>query len=246
MLSWIKKIFPEGSVPFKLLRKLYKPWIPPSIDVGNFLEQFSIGHPAANFIQIGSNDGKTGDPIYKLIKDSEWKGILVEPVPYLFEKLVKNYSFAADRLHFENVAIGKTEGNIDFYYIRQSDDVGLPEWYNQLGSFDLSIIMKHIKEIPGLEQMIVTASLPTMNLDSLLKKYDYNTLDLLHIDTEGYDFEIIKMIDFGSIRPCIILFEHKHLTTKEYKQCLRLLKNNGYAVYLGKGDTIAKHKSLEI
>ena len=57
------------------------------------------------FIQIGSNDGKTGDPLYPLVnKYSKYRGLFVEPVPYLFERLVDNYSFRKNLL-FENAAI---------------------------------------------------------------------------------------------------------------------------------------------
>src|SRR5450755_3498299 len=31
------------------------------------------------FIQIGSNDGRKNDPLYKYIRKNAWKGILVEP-----------------------------------------------------------------------------------------------------------------------------------------------------------------------
>ena len=35
------------------------------------------------FIQIGSNDGRFGDPIRKNIKKYNWSGILIEPIKYI-------------------------------------------------------------------------------------------------------------------------------------------------------------------
>ena len=53
--------------------------------------------PEVRFVQIGSNDGKTGDPIYELVsKNQHWKGVLVEPVDFLHRKLKANYSNRRD------------------------------------------------------------------------------------------------------------------------------------------------------
>src|SRR5688500_19325979 len=68
------------------------------------------------FVQIGSNDGKTGDPLYEYIKECKWKGILVEPVPYLFEKLKQTYR-GFEGLLFENSAIDTKDGYRTFYRI---------------------------------------------------------------------------------------------------------------------------------
>src|SRR5438128_2009992 len=87
------------------------------------------------FIQVGSNNGKTGDPIYKYIKRGGWHGILIEPVPYLFEELKSNYK-DVQGLFFENNAIGLAEGESTFYRLKKNDSFDLPEWYDQLGSFN--------------------------------------------------------------------------------------------------------------
>lgn len=74
---------------------------------------------AVTFLQIGSNDGLTRDPIYQLIsRNNGWCGLFVEPVPYLFERLKKNYSSVNNpsRLQFFNGAIN--EGvNQNFYFV---------------------------------------------------------------------------------------------------------------------------------
>ncbi|MEP7244975.1 MAG: FkbM family methyltransferase, partial [Gammaproteobacteria bacterium] len=49
------------------------------------------------------------------------------------------------------------------------------------------------------------------SLDELLKTHGFTHLDLLQIDTEGYDAEIIEGIDFNATRPRIVRFEHGRL-----------------------------------
>ena len=44
------------------------------------------------FIQVGSSDGITNDPIHDYIVKYKWKGILVEPVEYLFNRLLRTYA----------------------------------------------------------------------------------------------------------------------------------------------------------
>ena len=64
----------------------------------------------------------------------------------------------------------------------------------------------------------------------LLKKYKIDRINILQIDTEGYDYDIIFSINFKQIRPDIIIFEYLHLT---YYQCfalINLLEENDYKV----------------
>jgi hypothetical protein len=53
-------------------------------------------------------------------------------------------------------------------------------------------------------------------------------VDLLAIDTEGYDAEIIRHIDFGAYRPRLLEYEHYHLPPDEREGCRNLLENLGY------------------
>ena len=51
--------------------------------------------PEFFFVQIGANDGRslggtpgvTDDPIFEYVHTYRWSGLLVEPIPYLFDRL---------------------------------------------------------------------------------------------------------------------------------------------------------------
>src|SRR5579862_2865434 len=48
--------------------------------------------PEPMFVKIGANDGITGDPCSDiLLAHTNWRGLLIEPVPYCFERLQKNF-----------------------------------------------------------------------------------------------------------------------------------------------------------
>jgi len=175
-------------------------------------------------VQIGSNDGLSGDPLHAfLVSRSTWKALLVEPVPFLFERLKSNY-LNNPRIQFENVAIGEQEGISPFYYLivgAKSDHPQLPSWADQLGSFDRNHIVRHLGEEVG--PRILTLEIPTICFQTLLERNRIFKIDLLHIDAEGFDWIILRQLDLNKYRPKVILFEHRHLTPETKKEALDVL-----------------------
>ena len=53
-------------------------------------------------------------------------------------------------------------------------------------------------------------------------------IDLLLVDTEGYDAEIIRRIDFSAWRPRLLVYEHYHLPPQERAECRGRLEDEGY------------------
>lgn len=167
-------------------------------------------------VQIGANDGVTGDPIRNLLLEHpDWTGVFVEPVPFLFEKLKRNYG-EDPRFRFENAAIADESGLMDFYYLPEEARQSMPElpvYYDQLGSFNKSHIAAHF---PGIaESMIVSTRVPAMTFSELLQAHRIQSVDLLVLDTEGQDWAILKQVNLEQVRPRKILMEHLHLRFEE-------------------------------
>jgi hypothetical protein len=58
------------------------------------------------------------------------------------------------------------------------------------------------------------------------------------IDTEGFDYEVLKQIPFGEMRPAFVLWEHKHLYANR-KPAEDLMRSRCYAVrVLDKENTV--------
>lgn len=92
-----------------------------------FLKKFSAVNKTCNFIQIGSNDGLANDPLREFVLSKRWKGILVEPVPYLFDRLIDNYK-GIDGLYFEK---GSSLCRARQYNLMDNSEeklAGLPLW----------------------------------------------------------------------------------------------------------------------
>lgn len=197
----------------------------------------------AYLIQIGSNDGKTGDPLYPLLqKNKKWKALFVEPVPYSFEKLKNNYP-DTQRFSFENVAINEGK-SMEFYWVNAAAKDALPDlpyWFDQLGSFDKQHILKHFDG--ALAPFIQTKMLEGINLETLFSRNEVQQISVLHIDTEGYDWKILSQLNLQQFQPMFILFEHHHLTEKERSAATQFLGKTYTAFTLGI-DTLAVHNKL--
>lgn len=193
------------------------------------------------FIQIGSNDSSQGDPLRQFVLTRPWTGIMVEPVKYVFDRLSENYRHRSN-LTLENIAISATNGPQDFFHLAQTDE-DLPSWYTQLGSFSRQTVMDHADSIPDIESRIISTQVTCMTFDALCQKHSIKQIDLIHIDTEGYDFEIIKLIDLDRYRPTLVIYEHKHLNDRSRANCRSHLESNGYDTIEDGRDTIALHKA---
>lgn len=226
-----------GALSVKAYQHLFK-----KHPVDFWISKYISSNPSI-IIQIGSNDGKTGDPIFSLINKREsWKAILVEPVPYLFERLKANYK-EDSRFIFENIAINEGQEQT-FYSVRQEardDFPDLPSWYDQLGSFIRENITKHLDG--KLEPYIEEIKLPGITLSNLFTKHSVNHIDLLHIDTEGYDWRILSQLSLNIYKPSIILYEYKHLSESEKEQSIKFLMND-YHIFKFGGDFLSIRKEI--
>jgi len=207
---------------------------PPSIWIESIFKEANI-----NVVQVGSNDGVSGDPLYKLIKKNVgWEALFIEPVPYLFENLKSNYPIQ-ERFKFENVAIN--DGSCQtFYSVCNSAKTEIPElpsWFDQLGSFKRENITNHLNGI--LEPYIEEINIQGVTLPFILTKNNIQNIDLLHIDVEGYDWLVLSQLDLKKYFPKIILYEHKHLILDEKNESLKYLKKYNYSVFQLGADYIA-------
>lgn len=179
------------------------------------------------FVNIGANDGLSGDPLGEFVFKHKWKGILVEPVPYVFERLKKTYKNMPNII-LENVAISDVSGKKDFWHLKKTQK--LNSGYDQLGSFDKKIILDNVKSLNLLDGEIIKSIVNSVTLSELLISHNISTVDVFSIDTEGYDYEIIKQIDFKKYKPRLILFEYAYLSESDKDGCFLLLKRNGYSI----------------
>jgi FkbM family methyltransferase len=191
---------------------------------------FADAYPDASFVEIGSNDGTQHDHLRPFILGREWRGIMVEPVPYVYQRLRENYGHVS-RVALANVAIAEREGELDFFHLAEAPPVeraSLPQWYDGIGSFSREAVLAHDSHIPDIAERVVTLRVRAVTFDMLLEAHGLERVDLVLIDTEGYDSEILHSIDLAAHRPRLVVYEHYHLARETRAATLAYMARHGY------------------
>ena len=186
------------------------------------------------FVQVGVHDGEMHDPLRAFILENDWRGILIEPQTDMLEKCRHNYQNKED-LDFINAAVHPTESVITLYKVENPKDYSHTGW----ASVNSDRFSYTIYENSFTEEQV--QAVPLMEV---IKDCGFKSVDLLQIDTEGFDAEVIKMFDFDSFHPALIQYEHCHLSTKEYENSINCLKGHDYICVPKKNDTFAIRKDL--
>jgi FkbM family methyltransferase len=193
------------------------------------LRAFAEVYPNAEFVEIGANDGEHHDHLRPFIRSRSWSGVMVEPVPYVFERLRRNYG-DLDGVVLENVAIADRDGELPFYHLAEvgEEKTGVPRWYDGLGSFNREVVLRNAKDIARIEAQLVETSVPALTFESLCRRHGLEGPDLLLMDTEGYDRVLLESIDFTPRKPRIVIYEHFHLRPDERDDCRGYMESCGY------------------
>ena len=207
------------------------------INIFNVLDL--LAKKQVRFTQIGANDGQLNDPIYPYIKQGKFKGILVEPLPPLFEKLKQTYK-GIDGLSFENVGITDSDGNMGFYFL--PPEYNEPDWLQQIGTFDKKAIELNLETLPQLVSKVQMTTVATISLNTLFNRNKVKELDLLIIDAEGFEYKILKQLQSVRVKPTFIVFEWGCMEKLEHDLLIKLLIDQGYELFQHGGDILALKK----
>jgi FkbM family methyltransferase len=208
------------------------------------------------FVNIGANDGVVADPTYPFIEKYGWRGIAVEPVPYVFEQLRRNYAHL-DGVILENAAVSNRQES--FWYVEQGS--GTVDYIAQgMGSLDRERLLETIKanrfvaslasptppfpkDLPPPEcvsdhegplisdhmEEFVTELRPTcLSFSELLDKHGVDRVDFVNIDVEGRDHEVFFSIDFDRFRPSVLCVELMGLPEGQPEEIRARLDELGY------------------
>ena len=203
------------------------------------------------FIQIGANDGLRNDPVREFVVRDHWQGVLVEPLPHVFELLVRNY--APNRfsgLQFVNAAVSHVDGESLAFWTFRKDVLANYDEETQLeylrkASFERSHVERFLTAAPFGVEALEEIRVPCVSVQGLVERYftppAYN---LLVIDAEGHEDTILSSIDFSRASPHAIFFESHHPGEKR-RGVTQRLKAADYTVHQLIGDTFAVRRDLE-
>jgi len=187
-----------------------------------------------SFIQVGANDGISFDFLYEFVISRKASGLVIEPVIDYFKELVINYDDYPGIIKI-NKAVHSFEKSKKIYKIKESRKQKYPDWVRGIASFDEN---HHKKTNISKEDMEVENVLADTLMNIITDSYSNKKIDYFQIDTEGYDLEILKMLDFGIIKPSIIKYEHVNLEEVDVTASIKFLNGKGYSLFNEGNDTL--------
>jgi len=191
-------------------------------------------------LQIGANDGLSYDPIHDLlVSDSDIKAYLVEPQKEAFIRLQHTYKdlIASKKVTTFNVAIHHESAEVKLYK-------------NIIGNDGHSSLLLRQNDSYTEFSEEVYEIVPAISLERLIATINQN-IDVLVMDTEGYDATIIESMQTLDCRPELIFFEKPNpnenndrlnkISTGVFvlKKCLKILEECGYESKVLTGNVIA-------
>lgn len=242
----IKEYLRNFPLVYGTLKRVYRLFRGPDLTLQQEIVRAIGNKTDVFFVQVGSNDGVQGDPIHDLVTSREsWRGIFIEPIDFLFSRLRQNYG-DSERFAFENVAISTKRETKKFYYLSEQAkrELDLPYWHDQLSSFDKNHITRALGD--EMSPYIIEVNIDCQPLRDVLDRNGVNKIDLLHIDTEGFDYQVLSQVDIDRYKPSVILFEHHLLSDEEFTKARKLLRRTGYRVHEFGNDTLAIRRSSRI
>tara|TARA_Y100000310_G_C20675993_1_gene813056 strand:+ start:1746 stop:2531 length:786 start_codon:yes stop_codon:yes gene_type:complete len=194
-------------------------------------------------LQIGANDGVQDDLVSSFIKKSKIRSILLEPVPSLYEELVKNYA-SYENVECYNCGIASYTGkkNIttvdyeNFCKDWESKEWGSPPiWANGLSTYDETKnclggpfgVEATNKEIRAFKTEVET---DVFTLPDFLNTHGIDRIDIYESDAEGYDCLIFDQLDLKEYSPFLILAETHSHKLKEIRNMRAKLLRHKYSL----------------
>ena len=178
-----------------------------------------LGKRRGAYIDIGSGHPIWYSNTYYFYRRG-WNGILIDPIRQNIK--YSRYLRPRDITILGAVSIKESKGT--FYEFKNYEYSTLDE------------LLYRKRMAAGLE-FKSTYEVKIINFDTIIKLVDINSLVVLSIDTEGFELQILKGINFETFTPTIILVEELKLPKEKISEVYNLLTEKGYELYAFTGYT---------
>ena len=180
-------------------------------------EKYFDNKKSGVFVDIGAHDGISGSNTYFFERELRWSGICLEPIPEVFEKLVKNRNCICS-----DIAAWTEKTTKKFRKITGHSEMlsGFVDTYHPSHLARISDeFVRHSQDVEDIE-------VECEDINVILDKWRIFDIDIFSIDTEGSEYQIIKHLDFGKFKVKVFVIENNYgdtsieefLKTKGYKK----------------------------
>ena len=181
------------------------------------------------FVDIGAHDGVSFSNTLFLEQRLGWSGLVVEPMPDVFERLTRNRNCSR-----VNGCVANTTGVAKFRRISGYSEMlsGLVEQYDPR---HLDRISREVTERGGTIEEI---SVECFRLNDLLATHGLRDVHYVNVDVEGAEYDILRGFDFAAANVWVWGIENNY---RDYRLPL-LMKRAGYALVATVGDEFYARK----
>jgi FkbM family methyltransferase len=191
------------------------------------------GFRNGTFVDVGAHDGKSLNNTLFFEETLGWRGINIEPLQQVFEKL----KATRPRCINLNVAVDTKEGTAEFYANDGHTEMlsGLVRHFHQ----DHTRRVKN--EIETCGGACNTVPVRTRPLQTILREQKIEHVHYLSVDVEGAELAVLQSIDFSKVFIDCIQFECNY--EDRIPPILDLLRAKGYRqIYRGSLDIFMLHE----
>jgi FkbM family methyltransferase len=185
------------------------------------------GYKNGFFVDVGAHDGVSINNTLHFEKYNNWKGINVEPIKKVYDKLVNNRPNSINL----NLAVCNNDGETEFLC-----NTGYTEMISGIkDNFDSRHWqrLQNENKIMGSTTEIIKVN--TKKLETICHENNISHINYLSIDVEGAEFEVIKSINFDKVFIDVIGFENNY--DDNSVPIIKYLEDKNYVMI---------HKSLDI
>jgi FkbM family methyltransferase len=184
---------------------------------------------------VGAHDFVSFDFVSEIANKYDPNFILFEPRGSSFKSLGENIL----RLNLSNcrayqLCVHPSVQEITMYSVKNECLSKYPKWAEGIASINKSHLLKHVTA-EDIEEIKVEC----INPDNWHSQLGIGKINLLQIDTEGFDFEILKSVNIPYHNPTIIKIKIANLQTSDKINVASYLHDLGYDCIFNGEDIIA-------
>lgn len=198
-------------------------------------EKIFKGFKNGFFVDVGAYDGKHINNTLYFEENNNWKGINCEPLPDIYERLIKNRPSCINL----QLAVSETEGEQIF--------VKNEGYSEMLSGLKTNYDKRHYERLTEDQKRFGGSTneikVKTRRLETIFEEYGVKRVHYLSIDVEGSEFSVIKSIDFNKVFIDVIQFENNYEDLTE--PIIEYLNDKGYELLFKYADIFMIHRKSE-
>tara|TARA_B100000989_G_scaffold115838_1_gene85279 strand:+ start:978 stop:1709 length:732 start_codon:yes stop_codon:yes gene_type:complete len=182
-----------------------------------YLQSFFKINYKGKFVDLGCFHPTRHNNTFHFYKKN-WIGINVDLNPITIEL----FNFFRTKDININCAISDKKGYKKLYFVND---------FSPLNTLDYNHLKFLKKNFSLTKKDFNEKRIKTENVNNILKKYKFNRVDFLNIDLEGFEYEVIKSINFKKFKInliCIEILNHNKLSKNKSKKIIQILKKNDF------------------